>query len=264
MFASLSSNMNKLVKAVPLKSDSYQVHGVDVKDEQIPEYPGKELEAMSFAINYHQWIVDELAPFFGRTMVEVGAGKGDLSAMLIRKGLKQLYAFEPSLNLFPSLRAKAEGLSQVTAINEFFKPDFVPEAFDSLLYINVLEHIEDDCAELFSAYRALPIGGYLLLFVPALSWLFSNVDRSAGHFRRYYKKALVKMVEQTGFRVERVRYFDLAGIIPWYVNFVLLRNTFSAGSVALYDRLIVPPMRVFEKKITPPIGKNILLVARKV
>jgi hypothetical protein len=80
----------------------------------------------------------------------------------------------------------------------------------------------------------------------------------------YHKKALVKLVEETGFTVEKVRYFDLAGIIPWYVNFVLLKNTFSAGSVALYDKLIVPPMRVFEKTITPPIGKNILLVARKI
>ena len=233
-------------------------------DKQIPEYPGKELEAMSFAINYHQWIVDELTPFFGRVMVEVGAGKGDLSAMLIRKDVRQLYAFEPSSNLFPLLDAKANELPRVTAINEFFRPDVVPEAFDSLLYINVLEHIEDDASELLSAYRALPIGGYLLLFVPALSWLFSDADRSVGHFRRYHKKTLVKLVEDTGFTVEKARYFDLAGIIPWYVNFVLLKNTFSAGSVALYDKLIVPPMRIFEKTIKPPIGKNILLVAKKI
>jgi len=235
-----------------------------VTDKQNHEYPGKELEAMSFAINYHQWIVDELAPFFGSAMVEVGAGKGDLSAMLIRKGVERLYAFEPSSNLFPSLNVRAEELTGVKAINEFFSSDFVPEAFDSLLYINVLEHIEDDRAELISAYSALPKGGYLLLFVPALSWLFSDADRSVGHFRRYHKKALVKLVEETGFKVEKVRYFDLAGIIPWYVNFVLLKNSFSAGSVTLYDKLIVPPMRVFEKMITPPIGKNILLVARKV
>jgi len=235
-----------------------------VTDKQNPEYPGKELEAMSFAINYHQWIVDELAPFFGNSMVEVGAGKGDLSAMLIRKGVKKLYSYEPSSNLFPSLRARAEELSGVTAINEFFRPDFAPESFDSVLYVNVLEHIEDDCAELSSAYRALPISGYLLLFVPALSWLFSNADRSVGHFRRYHKKALVKLVEETGFTVEKVRYFDLAGIIPWYVNFVLLKNTFTAGSVALYDKLVVPPMRAFEKTIAPPIGKNILMVARKI
>lgn len=227
------------------------------------KYEGKELEAMSFAINYHKWIIEELAPFFGHNIVEVGAGIGDLSALLLQTELKHLYAFEPSSNLFPLLGSRIEGLSRVTAINEFFSPDHVPEAIDSVLYINVLEHIEDDHAELLMAYQALRDGGCLLLFVPALAWLFSEADRSVGHFRCYHMKPLVTLVEGVGFVVEKTRYFDLAGIIPWYVNFVLLKNTFSAGRVALYDKVVVPPMRLFEKLITPPIGKNILLVARK-
>ncbi len=229
-----------------------------------PKYQGKELEAMSFAINYHQWIIEELAPFFGHNVVEVGAGVGDLSVMLLQTELQHLFAFEPSSNLFPSLRSRTEGLARITAINEFFSPDHVPEAIDSVLYINVLEHIDEDRAELLTASQALQSGGCLLLFVPALSWLFSEADRSAGHFRRYHKKPLVTLVEELGFVVVKSRYFDLAGIIPWYVNFVLLNNTFSAGSVALYDKVVVPPMRLVEKLITPPIGKNILLVARKV
>jgi SAM-dependent methyltransferase len=227
------------------------------------EYPGKELEAMSFAINYHEWIIEELVPFFGQSVVEVGAGAGDLTAMLLQTELKHLFAFEPSSNVFPLLRSKIKGLSRVTAINEFFSPDHVPEAIDSVLYINVLEHIEDDHAELLTAYHAIRHGGHLLLFVPALSWLFSDADKNVGHFRRYHMKPLVTLVEKAGFVVEKTRYFDLAGIIPWYVNFVLLKNTFSARNVALYDKVVVPPMRLFEKAITPPIGKNILLVAKK-
>jgi len=218
---------------------------------------------MSFAINYHKWIIEELAPFLGRNVVEVGPGVGDMSALLLQTELQHLFAFEPSSNLFPLLRSEIEGLSRATPINEYFGPDHVPEAIDSVLYINVLEHIEDDHAELLTAYRALQDGGCLLLFVPALSWLFSEADSRVGHFRRYHMKSLVTLVEEVGFVVEKTRYFDLAGIIPWYVNFVLLKNTFSAGSVALYDKVIVPPMRLFEKLITPPIGKNIFLVARK-
>jgi 16S rRNA A1518/A1519 N6-dimethyltransferase RsmA/KsgA/DIM1 with predicted DNA glycosylase/AP lyase activity len=107
-------------------------------DRSNPEYQGKELESMSFAINYHKWIIEELEPFFGHNVVEVGAGVGDLSAMLLQTELKHLFAFEPSLNLFPSLRSRIERLSRITAINEFFSPDHVPEAIDSVLYINVL------------------------------------------------------------------------------------------------------------------------------
>jgi hypothetical protein len=226
-------------------------------------YAGKELEAMSFASNYHKWIVDEFAPFLGQTVVEVGAGTGALTAMLLQMNIDHLYSFEPASNLFPLLSRKMEGQSRVSLINDFFRPELAPDVINSLLYINVLEHIEDDNAELTMAYNALGSGGYLLLFVPALQWLFSEADKSVGHFRRYYKKDLVSLVKETGFTIEKSRYFDCAGVLPWYVNFVLLKKSFGNSSVALYDKVVVPPMRIIEKFLKPPTGKNILVVAKK-
>jgi len=233
------------------------------KTENPSEYPGKELEAMSFAVNYHRWIVDELALYLGKTVVEVGAGRGDLSSMLLEKGLERLYAFEPSSNLYPVLEALAKSEPRLQSFQDFFNAESVSGNVDSVVYINVLEHIEDDLAELGMARQALKAGGRLLVFVPALSWLFSEADRSMGHFRRYSKKELVARVQEAGFEVENARYFDVAGVLPWYVNFVLLKNAFSSGSVSLYDRLVVPPMRRVERLLKPPVGKNVLLVARK-
>lgn len=226
-------------------------------------YIGKELESMSFALNYHKWIVDELVPFLGLNVVEVGAGVGDLTAILLQTELKHLYAFEPASNLYPKLRDSLKGQSRVSAINDYFKPHLITGVIDSVLYINVLEHIEDDTAELQMVNSALRTGGHLLLFVPALPWLFSEADSSVGHFRRYYKKDLMKLVEKVGFSIERAYYFDLAGILPWYINFVLLKNSFNSSSVSLYDKLVIPPMRVFERLFRPPLGKNLLIVARK-
>lgn len=226
-------------------------------------YPGKELEAMSFAVNYHRWIVDELRPYIGSKAVEVGAGAGDLSTLLLQTDLTELYAFEPSPDLFGALRTKIETDARVTLFNGFLTPDGLPRDIDSILYINVLEHIEEDRQELLTALRVIRPGGRLLVFVPALSWLFSEADRQVGHFRRYHMKELLGLAEGCGFRVDRARYFDMAGIAPWYLNFVLLKNSFSAGSVALYDKWVVPPMRVIERLIRPPLGKNILLVASK-
>lgn len=226
-------------------------------------YPGKELEAMSFAVNYHQWIVDEISPFLGRTTVEVGAGVGDFSRMLLRTSIERLYAFEPSINLFGALEERLESHSAVKTVNDFLGNHQLSGEIDSVLYINVMEHIEDDRRELRTAWTVVRPGGHLLLFVPALSWLFSDVDRQVGHFRRYLKKDLERKVGEAGFEVVRSRYFDFAGILPWYVNFVLLRRSLDASSVSLYDRLVVPPMRWAERYIRPPVGKNILLVARK-
>jgi SAM-dependent methyltransferase len=226
-------------------------------------YPGKELEAMSFAVNYHRWIVDEIKPFLGRTVAEVGAGIGDLSSLLIAAGVERLFAFEPSSNLYPTLAPRLEKEPGATAINGFFDPGLLPDRVDAACYINVLEHIEDDLGELRTAADAIRPDGHLLIFVPALSWLYSHVDREVGHFRRYARRELLERVTGCGFEPVRARYFDIAGILPWYVNFVLLKRPLAAGNVRAYDRLVVPPMRRLERWIKPPIGKNLLLVARR-
>lgn len=228
-----------------------------------PHYPGKELEAMSFAVNYHRWILDEFEPYLGNTVAEVGAGIGSVSKLLLGKRIKRLFAFEPSHNMYPLLENALRKEERAKAVNDFFGPQYAQEGFDSVVYINVLEHIQEDRTELAHALEALQSKGHLLLFVPALPWLYSNVDRQMGHFRRYTKKVLSGLVADVGFTLVQARYFDLAGIIPWYINFVLLRNSFGSGSVSLYDKLAVPTMRRIESVVPPPIGKNVLLIGRK-
>lgn len=231
--------------------------------ENAPQYFGKDLEAMSFALNYHRWIMDELAPFLGGSVAEVGAGTGSFSKLILDAGISRLTAFEPSENMYPMLAEYLGQHANATAVNGFFKSAEGDDRFDSVCYVNVLEHIEDDAAELRIAHDALSGGGHLLIFVPALPRLYSNLDRQVGHFRRYVKKGLEALVGDAGFEIIKSRYFDIAGIVPWYVNFVLLGNSIGGSSVSLYDRLVVPPMRRIERWIRPPIGKNLLLVARK-
>jgi len=231
--------------------------------EHLPQYFGKDLEAMSFARNYHAWILAELAPYLGRAVAEVGAGTGSFSSLLLGTGLDSLDAFEPSRNMFPLLRETLAADPRARAVNGFFGPQTIDRHYDSVVYVNVLEHIEDDAAELVGARAALAPGGHLLVFVPALPWLYSELDRQVGHFRRYRKPALLDLVRDAGFTIVRQRYFDVAGVLPWYVNFTLLGNSIGGGGVSLYDRLVVPVMRVVESFVAPPIGKNVLLVARR-
>jgi SAM-dependent methyltransferase len=226
-------------------------------------YPGRDLEAMSFALNYHRWIVAQFVPYLGDTIAEVGAGSGSVSKLLLQQNVKQLFAFEPSDNMFRVLANELKQETRAKAINDFFHPRHGKQRFDAVAYINVLEHIEDDRIELANAFEALRTNGHLLLFVPALAWLYSEHDKEIGHFRRYTKSGLASLVEQAGFTIVKARYFDVVGILPWYVNFVLLRNSIGGRSVALYDRLVVPLMRNIETAIPPPIGKNVLLVGRK-
>jgi hypothetical protein len=135
---------------------------------------------------------------------------------------------------------------------------------DTFVYVNVMEHIEDDATEFAMIYDALTVGGNALIFVPALPSLYGKLDAKIGHYRRYTKRELVKKVEAAGFTVVRCRYFDVAGILPWWVKFKLLRSSsIEPGAVKLYDRAVVPIMRAVEQLVTPPAGKNLLIVAKK-
>jgi SAM-dependent methyltransferase len=227
------------------------------------QYFGKDLEAMSFAKNYHKWILTEFSPYLGSSVAEVGAGMGGFSTLLLETDIRSLVAFEPSQNMYPLLQEALSKDTRARTVNDFFGRTTTGEHFDSIVYVNVLEHIEDDASELSNARDSLNPQGHLLIFVPALPWLYSEIDRQVGHYRRYVKKDLVELTQQSGFFVVDARYFDIAGILPWYINFVLLKNPFSTGSVSLYDRIVVPVMRLMEGLVPLPVGKNVLLVARK-
>lgn len=226
-------------------------------------YFGKDLEAMSFAHNYHRWIVDEFAPYLGDSVAEIGAGTGNFSALLLKQPIARLLSFEPSQNMFPQLAQSLKNQDRANAKNIYFNATGYEQSFSSICYVNVLEHIEDDAAELQQAFKALQPGGHLLIFVPALSWLLSDFDKKIGHYRRYHKGPLKELVQQAGFSIRHARYFDIAGIAPWYLNFVLFKNSLGGGSVSIYDQLVVPIMRRVESQLRPPVGKNILLIAQK-
>lgn len=226
------------------------------------QYPGKDLEAMSFAVNYHGWILDCFRPYLRGTVAEVGAGRGSFSILLLGFPIDKLVAFEPS-DMFVHLKRALQGDRRALAVNDFFTGASSAEQYDAVVYVNVLEHIEDDAGELARAQAALKPDGHLLLFVPALPWLYGALDRQVGHFRRYLKRDLVRLVEQAGMRTVGTKYFDIAGILPWYVNFVLLGNQIGPASVSAYDRIVVPLMRRVERLMPPWIGKNVVLVARK-
>jgi SAM-dependent methyltransferase len=233
-------------------------------------YIGKDLEAMSFAVNYHRWILDEFRPYLGDHLVEVGAGTGNLSRLLLAEAPRTLSLVEPS-GMFEHLDSDISAIeteTEVSLYHSIFR-DAAEEISarrppDTIIYINVLEHIQDDRGELKAIYQTLAEGGHCLIFVPALQSLYGNFDREVGHFRRYAKKEIEEKCRSAGFEIDRSKYFDLAGIIPWFINYRILRsNALNPSAVSLYDRLAVPIVKRLESVVPVPLGKNIILVARK-
>lgn len=230
------------------------------------QYAADDLETMREAKRYGAHLFRLFRPYVGRRVLEVGCGIGTMTRRLTEVS-DLVLGIEPNPHCADLVRDEMRNEPKFSLrtchLEECDLAELAAQQFDTVFCVNVLEHIEDDRGELGRALAAIRPGGHLLVFVPALAWLYSDFDRRIGHARRYSRAGLVALVRAAGFEVVRARYFDLAGVLPWYVNFVLLRRGLGAGGVALYDRLVVPPMRRLEGWIAPPLGKNLLMVARK-
>jgi 2-polyprenyl-3-methyl-5-hydroxy-6-metoxy-1,4-benzoquinol methylase len=228
-------------------------------------YIGKDLEAMSFAINYSKWIIELFSPFTGKNVAEVGAGTGNLTKILSEQDvISKVTAFEPSVKMYDYLTKNVNN-EKVSTVNSslFEASDKYTKQFDSIFYINVLEHIEDDKTEIQHIHNSLKDNGYACIFVPALSWLYSDFDKSIGHFRRYHKNQLINLFDSNGFEVVTTKYIDMIGILPWYINFVLMKRSLGQNTTKIYDQFAIPIIKNLEKIIPSPIGKNLLLVGKK-
>ncbi|MDQ8181759.1 class I SAM-dependent methyltransferase [Pelagicoccus sp. SDUM812005] len=229
------------------------------------EYEGADLEAMEVAENYPKWIVEEFSPYLKGDIADVGAGCGNFSRYLLRANIDSIHAFEPSSKMHGLLERRFENEARLESVNAYVVDvaDRYSERFDAVVYNNVMEHVENDTAELEAVYRMLKPGGCVLIYVPALQWLYSDFDRSLGHFRRYDKASGSELLLGTGFTVERIKYADVLGVLPWFLMMKIMGKKLTKGSVGLYDRLGVPVTRMLEKVVPMPIGKNLVLVGRK-
>lgn len=233
-------------------------------------YVGRDLESMLFANNYHNWILAEFRPFLGNHLIEVGAGTGLFSEILLRENPQTISLVEPS-EMFSYLQKNILQFKTNTSVT-FYQSIFTQVAdtivkeqeIDSIIYVNVLEHIEDDLTELEKVYQTLKKRGKCFIFVPALMALYGGFDQAIGHYRRYKKTELEDKCKAVGFDIIKSKYIDLAGIVPWYARYKLLKsNSLDAKSVKLYDKIAVPVIRKFESIFRVPIGKNLLIIAEK-
>jgi len=225
-----------------------------------------ELEILATMPNYYGWIMKTFAPFVRGHVVEYGAGTGTISLRLASLADK-LTLVEPSANLAAILRSKFRDDRKVEVIDQTLEQHVVQTgdaAVDTVVMVNVLEHIGDDRQALAVLLGMLRPAGHLLIFVPALQGLMSKLDLMFGHFRRYHRADLVAKVAEAGGEVQVCRYFDFVGIFPWFfLNKLLGAMSFNPGLIQIHDKFVVPVSRAVEKVVPPPIGKNIILVARK-
>ena len=134
--------------------------------------------------------------------------------------------------------------------------------FDTIVCLNVLEHIDDDLGSLEAMYSLLEPGGKLVLLVPAFPGLYGSLDRALGHYRRYTRKLLRARYAKVGFAMRRLEYFNLAGMPGWWITGRLLRrDLIPTGSLALYDSLV--PLFRWEKFLPFRVGQSLIAIGER-
>ncbi len=220
------------------------------------------LDSLGEADNYSDWIVSLIEPHLGDRVLEVGAGHGTITAR-IAPG-REVVATEVSERSAQILRVRFAAQPNVSVVDGLATADTVTGEFDSVVLVNVLEHIEDDVGALRHLGALMRPGGRVILFVPAFEALYSNFDAKIGHHRRYRRSQLATALGTAGFEVDDLHYVNSLGAIAWWVVARQLRQTPTRGmAVRVYDKLVVPTLRRREVRRRPRFGQSVFCVARR-
>jgi SAM-dependent methyltransferase len=229
-------------------------------------YVGAELDLFAAATNWKSYLRRQLAPYIGRDVLEVGAGFGGTTRMLCGGDHDAWTCLEPDAALAGRLAdsLRAGDLPACCRVEVGTLADLPAGAeYDTLLYIDVLEHIEDDGPEMARAAERVKPGGHVVVLSPAHQWLFTPFDKAIGHFRRYTKRSL-KAVAPPGLEQIRMGYLDSVGMLASLGNRLFLNRSMPRpGQIAVWDKLMVPVSRVLDPLLAHSTGRSILGVWRR-
>ena len=230
-------------------------------------YVGHELELFAEAEHWKRYFRSAIADRLVGDVLEVGAGIGETARHLLDGRQRSWLCLEPDERLGTRLRAWAEAgdVAPLPTVQIGTTADLDPRSrFDTILYIDVLEHIEDDRAEMARAAELLAPRGALIVLSPAFQQLFSDFDRSVGHFRRYTRASLAEVMPPS-VRQVRLRYLDSVGFLASLSNRALLRQALpTRRQIALWDRVMIPASRVLDPLLARSFGRSVLAVYERI
>ena len=242
-------------------------------DRQVPQMPdssyiGSELEIFKHAVKWKNYYGSLIKPYLGKDVLEVGAGIGATTEVLSSNEHTRWVCLEPDGLLVEEIVKKIKNgilppiceprVGDISCLGE-------NEVFDSVLYIDVLEHIEDDRAQIEKAASHIRTDGHLIILAPAHQFLYTPFDQAIGHFRRYSRRALREVVAGTGLMPVSSKYLDSAGIAASLANKLLLRSAMPTKSqIVFWDKYLVSASRLFDPISFFTVGKSILGIWKRV
>jgi SAM-dependent methyltransferase len=223
------------------------------------------LSVLEEAVSYHRWIFQKIRPWLGKTILEAGCGIGNLTGLLLSQGM--VTVVDMNKNYLQRVEEKFRSHSKLKEVILWDVRQEPPKnlgiSIDTIVCSNVLEHIENDDAVLKNFYQLLSSGGRIIVLVPALKILYNVLDQELGHFRRYSRKDLIQRLTLNGFKIQYLKFFNLFGILGWFVNGALLRKrSLSIGQVRIFNKMV--PFFIQVEKVIPTFaGQSLIAVGEK-
>ncbi len=222
-------------------------------------------DQLQTATHYNQWIFSQLQPHIKGRTLEVGCGSGNFTALiaqncseLLAVDLDEEYARQTRSRLKESL----QDYSHVQVITADATTMECMQPFDTIIMLDVLEHIKDDVAVLHRLKQLLAPGGTLLIKVPALESLYNSLDEAVGHHRRYTAATLRTALTKAAYAEPMLSYFNLVGILGWWLNGLNGQVTPPGEQVGWFDRC-VPLFQTVESRLGCPVGLSLFAIATR-
>ena len=223
-------------------------------------YEGWELGYFDIASNFREYQFQLIKNSIKGHVAEVGPGNGVIAEKYISQS-KEVDLYETSNLLFKKLKRKFQNQKKITIFNKTLKSK---KKYDTIIYLDVIEHIEKDKDEIINALGHLKKNGMLIINVPAFSFLYSKFDKDVGHFRRYNKKNFKKMFKNMKNISYKMNYYDSIGFILSMLNkyFSGKKSKFMKSKVLLWNSMILIS-KIIDKIIFNSFGKSLLLLIKK-
>ncbi len=220
------------------------------------------LESMSQATWYNQWLLGLFSQHLKGQILEAGCGIGNFTKLLLPFGQVTAVDYIPEYvqKVKKELGRQADiGLGDIEK-GQFF---FSDKKFDSIISLNVIEHIKDDDKAFANIYKLLNTGGVFVLIVPSNPSLYGAIDQSLGHFRRYDKQQLKRQLEDKGFLVKKIYRLNLLGGLGWWYAGKVSKDTIVRSDRIKVFNLLGPFFLFLERFYEPPVGTSVFVIAQK-
>jgi SAM-dependent methyltransferase len=228
------------------------------------------LDRISGMRHFNRWLFEKLTPYLGRRVLEVGSGIGNFSGFFAARADRPgdlVVLSDISDEYLEALRNRFEHNSKVLVEHYPMEKPAVDRfrnlRLDSIVALNVLEHVENAEQAVRKTGEILVPGGHLILLVPAWQQLSCEFDRLLGHHRRYRRREISDLVRTSGLEPVHTGYFNMVGAFGWFFSGkILRRKVLPRHQLQFYDKL-VPILRPLERFLGPPFGLSVFCVARK-